>query len=302
MKRNLIIAPFASAAFLIVVGVSNAFAQYGSGACAPTCDVPTATCAPTYEAPSCDVPTCGAPSCEATCDVGYETGYCGTDCCNSCCVDLCGFITGTLNAVASPFKWILCGFTDGLYPDCGCAPVPKEEPCNPCNICGDYVGGCGDSCFSGGCSDCNNYAGQTAFYASQPQDAYASSVYDVEQYDSSPTRGSTQVPTLPINSGAQNRLSFNRVRNFNLPEVLGNQRVSSSIRSVGYEQKAQMHPERIQNVRNDQVRVASPKVKGQTTNRSHNIQDKANVRIVKEQLPKSSSATGRVFGTTRPIQ
>ena len=137
MKSNWKFVSVLAAALTMMFGVSNVFAQYGSGACDATCDVPSVSYAP----------TCEAPSCEPTCDVGYGSsvdcgvGYYGDSCYNDACYpDLCGLITGVLNVAASPFKWVYCELTNGIYPDCGCAPRPEKQACNPCNICGDYVG------------------------------------------------------------------------------------------------------------------------------------------------------------------
>ena len=148
-----------SAALMIVFGASSAFAQYGSGACGPTCDVPIAS------APTCDVPTC-EPTCSVPTGVncgeayGCDAGFCGNDCYGSSCFDLCGFLNGTLNVAISPFRWIACELTDGVYPDCGCAPRLEKTKCDPCTICGDYVGGCNDQCEGLPCGSCNDCYGQ----------------------------------------------------------------------------------------------------------------------------------------------
>lgn len=336
MKRNTI-ASFA-ATLLFALSVPCVFAQYGSEACAPSCEIPTATYAPTCdvptcEAPTCDVPTCEAPTCDVpscapTCDVscgtsfGCAAGYCDSGCYSGCgcCFDLCGLVTGTLNVAVSPFKWVYCELTDGIFPDCGCAPRPPKTACNPCTICGDYAGGCNDNCeygACGSCGDCGNgyYAqNQSAYADSYASGTYSSAVYDVEQYDASPTRGGKAVPTLPINGGYNNSLSAaQRVRNFNVQRVANVQRKATNISSVSYEQNAQA-----QKVRPIQANVPAqrpmpqtksmnqkPNVKTPVMQKAQNarsMQNKQNVRIVSENAASTESSTGKTFGRTRPIE
>ncbi|MBP5622929.1 MAG: hypothetical protein J6X44_13050, partial [Thermoguttaceae bacterium] len=67
MKNNWKNVSVFAATLITALSVTSAFAQHGSGACAPTCEVPTASYAPTCDVPSCDVPSC---------DVGYGPSAC----------------------------------------------------------------------------------------------------------------------------------------------------------------------------------------------------------------------------------
>ncbi len=324
MKRNWNMCVALLAALSLVTFVSNASAQYGSGACAPTCDVPTVSYAPTCdvpEVPTCE-PTCDVPSCGLSCDASYgcETGSCGYGCyTGACCLDACGLVTGALNVAVSPFKWVYCELTDGIFPDCGCAPRPPKTACNPCTICGDYAGGCNDNCEAGVCGACNECAGgyysqaQNAYTSSYSAGAYSSQVYDVEQYDASPTRGTKAVPKLPI-YGSRNDLSaIQRVQNFNIQDVVGNTRRASSVRSVGYEQNAKQASRPVQAQAlvkaqpNAQVRPASQNAPSKAQlpkiQKTQKLQNKDNVRIVAHTpADAQQSSTSKTFGQTRPVK
>lgn len=257
MKRNWKFIPL-SAAIAIVAIVPNAFAQYGSGACAPACDVPTAFYAPTCDIPSCEpasnVPACDVPTCGT--GYGYFDNYCYDGSFGSYGFNAQCFISEALNVAISPFKWVYCEFTDGIFPDCGCAPRPPKTACNPCTICGDYAGGCNDNCEAPACDPCaNGYypQNQNSYTPAYSADIYSSATYDVEQYDASPTRGSNAVPNLPINSNGQNKLSAMprpRSFNFNIQDAVGNTRRAYNVSSVSYEQNAH-----IQNVRPVQAKA-----------------------------------------------
>lgn len=307
-----------SAAFMIVFGASSAFAQYGSGACGPTCDVPIAS-APTCDVPTCE-PTCSLPT-GVSCGEAYgcDAGFCGNDCYGGSCFDLCGFLNGTLNVAISPFRWIACELTDGIYPDCGCAPRPEKTKCDPCTICGDYVGGCNDNCEGlpcGGCNDCYGQGtvvsqqSQSGYYGSTPAGVYSSAVYDVEQYDASPTRGGAQVPTLPINRNSRNDFSsMNRSRTFGTSSMLGFNMNPANVRAVSYEQNALAAQNRVANANLEQVRQSAVRpnanMQRQTSSRQlQNLQNKNNVRIVTEtpNVQSEPNSNGKTFGKTRPIK
>jgi hypothetical protein len=136
-------------------------------------------------------PTCG-PSfgCEPYCGPGY--GY-GGFCCNPC-YDVAAIVGGALGGAfevaSAPFHWAAAMLTEGIYPDCGCAPRPPKTNCDPCDMCGNFVGGCGEECETPVCANgyvnnyANNYAGGYGYDAS----AYPVGAYDSEAYDASPTR------------------------------------------------------------------------------------------------------------------
>ena len=290
-----------SAALTLLAFVSNARAQYGTGACAPTCDVPS------YE-PSCE-PTCDVPSYEPTCDAGAVSYGCAVGSCYGGC-DL-GFgclISGTLNAAISPLKWLYCEFTDGIYPDCGCAPLPEKEPCNPCTICGDYVGGCNDNCDGYGVCGGQCYEPQGGSYINAGvSGVYSSAVYDSEAYDASPTRGGQALPTLPINGKRVGEFSMNRARNFNVQELVGNTK-STNVRPVAYERGS---------VEKNKVRVASNQVPNQkravpvqqktqvsrAAVNNRELQKKQNVRVVERvNSNNENGANAKTFGIVRAVK
>ncbi len=308
MKKS-VIARLVATTTAFLGSATLSFAQYGAcepacavpavEACAPTCDTSYApTCAPTC-APSCDVPC--PPSCGNYGGVGCGNAYGG----------LFAIVDDVARVATAPFQWIACAFTDGIYPDCGCAPRPPKTPCNPCNICGDYVGGCNDA---GGCAPCaggyaGGYAGgQFSYAAAQnayPVQNYAapqSQYYDVESYDSSPTRFSAN--TRPVQNGG-----FSSA----LGEVLGTRRPAnpqpnmyanvqptpvvapqSGVRPASYDQRV---------VESQVVRhVAAPSIDAQTARMNSELQNKQNVRIVAS-VPEANAATGaKSFGVTRPVK
>ncbi|MBP5621127.1 MAG: hypothetical protein J6X44_03840, partial [Thermoguttaceae bacterium] len=223
------------------------------------------------------------------------------------CFSFYGLVNGALNVAVSPFRWIYCEFTDGVFPDCGCAPRPPKAPCNPCTICGDYVGGCNDNCegYPAGnycCQEADGYYQQGGYANSYSSGVYSSAVYDVEQYDASPTRGGQALPTLPINRGARNDYSMQR-RNYNVPNVVEAGPGTSSVRSVSYErQNAGVVPAQIPQ------RIVAPQVQAparigvQTIQNERELQNKQNVRVVAERADLSRAASSKTFGTTRSVQ
>lgn len=169
--------------------------------CAPVCDVPPAACAPT-----CDVPP--AP-CAPTCDPYYGAGcgYGGFGCYP--CYDLAAFVGGVLDVATAPFHWAASMLTEGIYPDCGCAPRPPKTNCDPCDICGNFVGGCGEECDAPPCAGAgygydnyNGFNGYNGGYATgYDAGSYPVGAYDSEAYDASPTR--RQAPAgVPASSNA----------------------------------------------------------------------------------------------------
>ena len=204
---------------IATLSASAAFGQtgyygYNGGACAPNCELPPVcepvapACEPVSCEPTCDVmpceptcaPSCGpAYGCEPSCGYGY--GY-GGFCCNPC-YDVAAFVGGALggavNVATAPFHWAAAMLTEGIYPDCGCAPRPPKTNCDPCDMCGNFVGGCGEECETPVCA--NGYAGYNNAYANgygYDASAYPVGTYDSEAYDASPTR--QKAPSLAPSS------------------------------------------------------------------------------------------------------
>ncbi len=283
-------------------------AQYG--ACEPACAVPAVeACAPTCDASY-------APSCAPTCDVPCPPS-CGTYSagCGNACGGLFAFVDDVARVATAPFHWIACAFTDGIYPDCGCAPRPPKTPCNPCNICGDYVGGCNDAA---GCAPCaggyaGGYGGQFSYavaqnaYPVQNNAAPQAQYYDVESYDASPTRFSAN--TRPVqNGGFSGALGdflgtrrpidpqpvnprANVYANVQPTPVVAPQ---NGVRSASYDQRV---------VESQVVRhVAAPSIDVQATRTNGELQNRPNVRVVAS-VPEANAATGaKTFGVTRPVK
>ena len=159
--------------------------------CAPVCDVPPAACEPTCDVAPCE-PSCGpALGCDPYCGPGY--GYCGFGGCAPC-YDLAAIVGGALDVATAPFHWAAAMLTEGIYPDCGCAPRPPKTNCDPCDMCGNFVGGCGEECETPVCA--NGYAGYNSYNTYSGYNAgngynaasYPVGAYDSEAYDASPTR------------------------------------------------------------------------------------------------------------------
>ena len=308
MKKSVITMLVATTTAILLGSASVSWAQYG--ACEPACDVPQVeACAPTC-APTCE--TSYAPSCAPSCDVQCPTSYGG--CygangvgCGSACGGLYAFVDDVARVATAPFHWVACAFTDGIYPDCGCAPRPPKTPCNPCNICGDYVGGCNDA---GGCAPCAAGCPDGSYSYAQGQPVYSSQsvaapqVYDVDSYDASPTRFSANA--RPVQSGSLSRA---------LGDVMGTRRPVApqqnayanvqpnpivaqrpGVRSVSYDQRV-AQPQTVR-----PVATPAPAAPRATTNRE--LQNKRNVRIVSDAnaAAAGSAAAGKTFGKTRPIK
>lgn len=300
MKKSVITMLVATTTAILLGSASVSWAQYG--ACEPACAVPQVeACAPTCETSY--APTC-APSCDVQCPTSYGGCYGANNAgCGSACGGLYAFVDDVARVATAPFHWVACAFTDGIYPDCGCAPRPPKTPCNPCNICGDYVGGCNDG---GGCAPCANgsysYAAGQEVYSSQ--NLAAPQVYDVDSYDSSPTRFSANA--RPVQSGSLSRA---------LGDVLGTRRPvapqanmnayagvqpnsvvapQTGVRSVSYDQRV-VQPQTVRHVATPAV--AAPRA---TTNRE--LQNKQNVRIVSDVPNAGSVGAAKTFGKTRPIK
>lgn len=298
MMKKSVLTLLATTTAILLGSASVSFAQYG--ACEPACAVPAVeACAPTCEAsyaPTCDVP------CQPTC------GSYGANCAGygNACGGLYTFVDDVARVATAPFHWVACAFTEGIYPDCGCAPRPPKTPCNPCTICGDYVGGCNDA--AGGCAPCAEGCGngQISYAVEQggyyPQSYGAPQYYDADSYDSSPTR-------LSANTRVNGNGSFSRA----LGDVLGTRRPvapqsnvyanvqpnsvvapQTGVRSVSYDQRV-VQPQTVRHVATPAV--AAPR---STTNRE--LQNKQNVRIVSDAPNAGSADVGKTFGKTRPIK
>lgn len=191
---------------IATLGASTAFGQIGyngyNGACAPNCELPP-VCEPV--APACE-PVCELPpaACEPTCDVPPTCGpaigcepYCGPcygygGFCAPCC-DLAAIVGGALDVATAPFHWAAAMLTEGIYPNCGCAPRPPKTNCDPCDVCGNFVGGCGEECDAPPCAGgyggtYNGYDNYNAYNGYNNANSYPVGAYDAEAYDSSPTR------------------------------------------------------------------------------------------------------------------
>ncbi len=297
MKRNRNKSFLVGVAAIFALSASAAFGQYGyyggAGACGPTaCE------APTYAAPSCDAPTCDVPSCDVpACDVptcapeacepvgcGYYGGISGDYCgeyggyCGGICIPFCDvsqLVGGVLNVATTPFHWVASMLTDGIYDGCGCAPAPARTPCNPCDICGNYVGGCNDYCqvpYRGNGGTVDVYGDPVAPRAAAPNvgsnGSYPVDAYDAEQYDASPSRRQS-VPGIqaapqaaPQNAAPESlpaeaidraafaprpvRPAFNaqafNVRSFNVQTLVGNAPAPNAVRQVRYEERRAARP------------------------------------------------------------
>lgn len=238
MKSSVKISLLAAVAAVLLTGASASYAQYG--ACAPACDVPSIpACAPSYEVPTC-APTCDVPTCDVpTCDIptyGSSYGY------DSACYTGCDFARSVSELAAAPFKWIICELTSGIYPDCGCAPRPPKSNCNPCTICGDYVGGCNETCAyaAGGytslqCSPCDQ---NFSFPSSSSQSSYQSAptsglnFYDVEAYDASPSKMSAKIPTYNSRVASAPKNDFTTNVAVSLQRAFGTTRPAAQFRPV----------------------------------------------------------------------
>ncbi|QDV67806.1 hypothetical protein Poly24_15100 [Rosistilla carotiformis] len=119
------------------------------------------------EIAGCD--SCGSGGCEPTC--GFNGGYepacgfdggcgdpgcgCGGPVCDPCCINPCAVVCGLFRSIGSCIFG--CG---GCNSGCGTLYVDEWASCppaccDPCNSCGDYVGGggcgCGGGCDGGSC-------------------------------------------------------------------------------------------------------------------------------------------------------
>ena len=94
--------------------------------------------------------------------------------------------------------------TEGIYPDCGCAPRPPKTNCDPCDMCGNFVGGCGEECETPVCANgyngCNGYANNYGGGYGYDAGSYPVGAYDSEAYDASPTRQKAPAGVAPKSS------------------------------------------------------------------------------------------------------
>ena len=240
------------------------------------------SCAPTCE-PSCG-PVC-APNCYPGCDPCYAGGLFST-------------LDGAARAVVAPFHWLACAFTEGTYPDCGCAPRPPKTKCDPCTICGDYRGGCNDQCEygAGSCAPCGGGAyPSTLGYQGVATGAYGQNVeyYDSEAYDSSPTRMSSNMAPRPAPQ-------YGRTNMF--AQLLAPVVSPNAVRPVSYERPMPTSP----------MPTPAPQIARAVTapsaapvlarpNQVQSLQNKDNVRIVAVVPEQSSSVSGKTFGSTRAV-
>ena len=280
MKKYLKLTGFALSAIFCAAFAPVAFGQIGAcgaacdvppvASCAPTCAIPEPTCAPTCAIPE---PTC-APTCEPSCGLGLGCGPCDNG--------ILSLIDGAVRVATAPLRMIACGLSDGIYPDCGCAPRPPKTDCNPCNICGDYVGGCNDNCKTGPCGNYRVGPYSSLMYQGSTINSNVE-YYDSEAYDSSPTRSNVNVPNFGARAAIQTRNLPNYDRNAVVAQrVEPNQNVNY-VRSVSFEEMKRP--------------IAAPAASTRA------LQDKNNVRIVEspERL-QTPAAAGKTFGVVRPVK
>ncbi len=207
---------------IATLSASTAFGQIGyngyNGACAPNCELPP-VCEPVCDVPptacepTCDVPpTCGpAIGCDSYCEPGYGYGCGYGDFCNPC-YDVAAIVGGALDVATAPFHWAAAMLTEGIYPDCGCAPRPPKTNCDPCDICGNFVGGCGEECETPACAGNYAYNGYAAGYDAYGAGSYPVGAYDAETYDASPTRQKSAPALAPTQNAAPETLPQEAVR------------------------------------------------------------------------------------------
>ncbi len=278
---------------------NQTFAQYG--ACAPACETSVQACAPSCES---------YPTCDATCDVGcYADCYGDYGCCNPCdCFSIPALFNGVCSVVTAPFRWICCGFTDGVFPDCGCAPRPPKSNCNPCDICGNYQGGCNDNCdyscggtYGGSCGSYESCSpcGSNAIPQPANQGSYNDS-YSVGAYDA-------YAQNAPIFNGAKN-FGVQKSVNPNLPvrsevalplQATQTSPQRSPLRSVSYEQKVGAFRQAATQGLN---RQAVPMQNAPQVARAR--QNNANVQAPQGvvERPTQENANVRSFGMSRPVR
>lgn len=118
--------------------------------------------------PSCDpcADACG----ECYNGVGYGYG-CGYGVGYGCGTGLLSVVHGAAEIALTPVHWVAGLLSCGTYGDCGCAPLPCRTYRDPCDNCGNWVGG-GDCGYCGG-SGCSSCGGE--------QSAPAESMMPIEQ-------------------------------------------------------------------------------------------------------------------------
>lgn len=106
------------------------------------------------------------------CGYGYGCGFCVG---NGCFAGLFGLVGGAVQLALTPVHWVAGLLSCGTYGDCGCAPLPYRVYRDPCDNCGNWIGG--GQC--GGCATCGgpNGIGGGYSYASSGSapSGYASS-------------------------------------------------------------------------------------------------------------------------------
>ena len=105
------------------------------------------------------------------CGYGYGCGFCVG---NGCFAGLFGLVGGAVQLALTPVHWVAGLLSCGTYGDCGCAPLPYRVYRDPCDNCGNWIGG--GQC--GGCATCGGPDGIGGGYG------YASSGYASNGYAS----------------------------------------------------------------------------------------------------------------------
>ena len=81
------------------------------------------------------------------CGYGYGCGFCVG---NGCFAGVVGLVGGAVQLALTPVHWVAGLLSCGTYGDCGCAPLPYRVYRDPCDNCGNWIGG--GEC--GGCATC----------------------------------------------------------------------------------------------------------------------------------------------------
>ncbi len=234
MKR---LVSFVAIAALAVLGTTTAlraqdtdpgyYGAQGNMMDSSACD---ATCGYDVGCGGCDVGCGGCDISCGGCDVGCGAGYCGFGCGPyygtgygyglGYCVGECGCLEGIFNVVLTPVHWVAGLLSCGSYGDCGCAPLSYHPYCNPCDSCGNWVGGA--DCSSYGCYDCygdgsysampsNNYGN----YGAMPYNSNGFDFGKVEPVGGRNPNPAPQFASVPQRGYryTESNLSFNRVPN-----------------------------------------------------------------------------------------
>lgn len=97
-----------------------------------------------------DCGDCG--TCDSCVGCGGCYGGCG-GCYGGCGLGILPFVHDVAAVALTPARWVAGLLSCGTFADCGCAPRPCRTYCDPCDSCGNWVGGC-SYCGGVGCTAC----------------------------------------------------------------------------------------------------------------------------------------------------